>query len=120
MSKTKDKEPNGQKADENPKTLSLGGKGTLSLKGGMPLGNRAGSSAGIAVEVRRKRAAPGHPADTAKEHDDLHLTSDEREARARALRESITTGESQRTSLPKRRTVSPPGTGVRPDAGPGA
>ncbi len=93
MSDTKDK--------ETKKTLSLGG--TLSLKGGSKPSSVQNISQGrgktVAVEVRRKRsAAPTTPSPTPATGDDnkqqpqqgeLHqLTSEEREARMRALQEA--------------------------------
>jgi translation initiation factor IF-2 len=87
--------------------LSLGGK-TLSLKGNIGAqvrqnitqGSRGGN---VAVEVRRKRAPDNSVAQT--EHqplEDVHLTSDEREARARALKAAMASGE-RKSSLPQRR-----------------
>jgi translation initiation factor IF-2 len=94
MSETKDKETEGKK------TLSLGGKGTLSLKGAsapasgpsssqsVSPGGRGGPSRMVSVEVRRSRTGP-RPADIpggAPGGDLHHLTPEEREARLRALR----------------------------------
>lgn len=93
MSETKDKEK---------KTLSLGGgKGTLSLKGGVPSsggqsithGGRGGSRT-VAVEVRRRRTG-GTEAEQS-EAGSPHLTDEEREARLRALREAQETGSKPR------------------------
>jgi translation initiation factor IF-2 len=92
--------------------LTLGGKGTLSLKGGAAAQARQNVTQGargghVAVEVRRKRtptpgetAAPETSAPT--QEDDVHLTSDERDARARALKAAMTGGE-RKSSLPQRR-----------------
>ncbi|MCB9991773.1 MAG: translation initiation factor IF-2 [Rhodospirillales bacterium] len=84
MSETKDKEK------DQKKTLSLGG--TLSLKGGSKPAPVQSISQGrgktVAVEVRRKRSA-GPAQSTEDGGDDLHqLTSEEREARMRALQEA--------------------------------
>lgn len=84
MSETKDKEKN------EKKTLSLG-KGTLSLK---PGGSRSsvqsvsqGRGKTVAVEVRRKRTAS--PSSESENQSELHqLTSEERDARMRALKEA--------------------------------
>lgn len=89
--------------------LSLGaGKGTLSLKSGagsqvrqnVAQGTRGSS---IAVEVRRKRV-PGseEQPQTIQSNEDARLTSDEREARARALKAALE-GSEKKTSLPQRR-----------------
>ncbi|QQG35519.1 MAG: translation initiation factor IF-2 [Micavibrio aeruginosavorus] len=102
MTEAKDKETK----TEEKKTLSLGGKGTLSLKGGATAA--AGGSGGtqirqslsqgrgktVSVEVRRKRAGGPEGKGTDEESDlqqtgasaEVHqLTSEEREARIRAL-----------------------------------
>lgn len=100
MTETKDKEVK----TEEKKTLSLGGKGTLSLKGGAAPATGGGTQQirqslsqgrgkAVAVEVRRKRgpdaraqeeeavAGTAAPALTEAQQ----LTSEEREARIRAL-----------------------------------
>lgn len=91
--------------DKEKKTLSLGAKpgGTLSLKGSAAAQARqnltGGSAArGTVVEVRRRRAA-GKPEEAAPQKtgpidealsSELHnLTSEERDARAKALREAL-------------------------------
>src|SRR4051812_48289019 len=83
--------------DKEKKTLSLGGKGTLSLKGG-PAANAAppaaprqnvphGRGKTVSVEVRRKRSFEKGP--EGDEATDLsRLTSEEREHRLRALRDA--------------------------------
>ncbi|HEY8191936.1 MAG TPA: translation initiation factor IF-2 [Alphaproteobacteria bacterium] len=94
MSETKDKETEGKK------TLSLGGKGTLSLKGAsapasapsssqnVSQGGRGGPSRTVSVEVRRSRTGPrpGEKPGDMPLSDLHHLTPEEREARLRALR----------------------------------
>jgi translation initiation factor IF-2 len=89
MSETKDKET---------KTLSLGGKSTLSLKGGT--GGAAGGSQlrqslgqgrskSVAVEVRRsKRTGTGEDDAGQASGEGRQLTNEEREARFRALRDA--------------------------------
>ncbi len=102
MSETKEKEEKNNNSDESKatekKTLSLG-KGTLSLKGGSASGTAARQSAGssgpkaVAVEVRRRRAAPATktetPAATSTEaatgDDSSHLTEQEMARRAKVL-----------------------------------
>ncbi|MGH1404386.1 MAG: translation initiation factor IF-2 [Alphaproteobacteria bacterium] len=90
------------------KTLSLSGK-TLSLKAGGGAG-RGSSSPGVAVEVRnRKRAAPvttktsAEPSKTSSNEE--HLTSGEKDARARALKAAMS-GDAKRKELPKRRVMT--------------
>ena len=87
MSETKDKEK------EQKKTLTLGG--TLSLKGGSKSAAVQSISQGrgktVAVEVRRKRAGVSATGTKTGDSpsDELHqLTSEEREARMRALQEA--------------------------------
>jgi translation initiation factor IF-2 len=100
-----DKKEDGKK-EEPKKTLSLKG-GTLSLKGG------AGASkpAGTVVEVRRSRSGgrgavqtPDHSAPSAvpeKEQTALErLTTDEREARAKALKEALENDNKKDSQLP--------------------
>ena len=107
MTETKDKKDGEATGGGEKKTLSLGGKGTLSLKGGAAGGAASparqniaqGRGRTVAVEVRRKRSGPGvreEEADTAAPQtapaaasggDALRQLSDaEREARIRALR----------------------------------
>ena len=85
-----------EKKTPEKKTLGLKG-GTLSLKGGV---NAAKPSGGTVVEVRRKRSGgrgaiqtPDHSApttSTASEQSALErLTSEERDARAKALQEAL-------------------------------
>ncbi len=89
MSETKDKETDAGSGKK--KTLSLGG--TLSLKGGAKApASPGGASTGgrgksVAVEVRRKRTAP-KPAGDEGASELQQLTSQEREARMRALQEA--------------------------------
>ncbi|MBU0800976.1 MAG: translation initiation factor IF-2 N-terminal domain-containing protein, partial [Alphaproteobacteria bacterium] len=108
MTEAKDKDKENEGGEK--KTLSLGGKGTLTLKGGAAGGAPArqniaqGRGRTVAVEVRRKRsgAAPGVRADSPDDMDPptpqerspaagggealRQLTPEEREARVRALR----------------------------------
>lgn len=108
MTETKDKDTKEGTSKESPKkTLGLG-KGTLSLKLGSGPSSAPRSGVGhggsVAVEVRRKRStasAPVSPASASKE--DPHLTSNEREARAQALRNALAHGDKGKTVLPKRR-----------------
>ncbi len=97
--------------EKEKKTLSLGGKGTLSLKG--PSGAQArqsvggaprGGRGGVAVEVSRRkravsRAQDGSDADSEGMGDLQNLTASEREARAKALRDAI--AESERRKAEK-------------------
>lgn len=81
---------------EEPKKLTLSGKGTLSLKA--PVGGPAPrqsvamsrSSKPVAVEVKKKRGAAAEAAKQAAEEQfqDLHLTNAEREARIKALQQA--------------------------------
>jgi translation initiation factor IF-2 len=112
------------KSDENntaKKPLSLGGKGTLSLKGGASLTPRTGAPSGgvVAVEVRRSKRtiAPASPTPAAapeplqpqntntRTNEDLRLTSEERESRARALQAALAEGNKPRSTMPVRRTT---------------
>lgn len=105
------KKDNNGEEDKGSKTLSLSGK-TLSLKGssaparpGMATAPSRGPS--VAVEVRRKRKPAGQEGerDTAEKKDNLHLTDEEREARARALQQALS-GEGKKRELPKRRVTT--------------
>ncbi len=81
---------------EEPKKLTLSGKGTLSLKA--PVGGAAPrqsmamsrSSKPVAVEVKKKRGAAAEAAKQAAEEQshDLHLTNAERESRMKALQQA--------------------------------
>ena len=80
-----------EKNDGEKKTLSLKG-GTLSLKGGAGAQARQNMGGrGTVVEVRRRRSS--RPSDEEKGGEDVgslhHLTSEEREARAKALKEAL-------------------------------
>lgn len=83
------------------KTLSLKGNAGAQVRQNITQGARGGN---VAVEVRRKRApdAPLQPQQQQQQPDDLNLTNDEREARARALKASLAGGE-RKSSLPQRR-----------------
>ena len=98
------------KKDTPPKKkLGLKG-GTLSLKGGATKAPATGG--GTVVEVRRKRSAgrsavqtPDHaaptPAAASGENKDLEkLTSEERDARAKALKEALANDTNKGSSLP--------------------
>ncbi len=111
MTEAKDKkeEKTEEKSEKKPakKTLGLSGKGTLSLNiGGSSGAARAApattrSNRGVAVEVRRKRSASqdeGAPEET-------RLTTQERDARARALELAKQSGGQTQSSLPKRHTI---------------
>lgn len=107
--KTTDDKAEDKKEDEAPKKKTLGLKGgTLSLKGGAP---KASSGGGTVVEVRRKRSAgrgaiqtPDHAAPTAPKESEKsaleNLTSEERDARARALQEALSNEGKKDSSLP--------------------
>ncbi len=85
--------------EKEKKTLSLG-KGTLSLKGsaGVQARQHAGQrgKGGVAVEVRRKRVAKPQE-EAGKQQDRLdelqHLTPEERQARAKALKDALAESE---------------------------
>ena len=107
--------------EEKKTTLSLGGKGTLSLKGNAPSGSQVitqtlarGQSRGVAIEVRKKRgaqgdapaaapSAPGVPADQIRDQDGL--TNEERETRALALSKAKEEDEKRRNEEAKRRAL---------------
>ncbi len=94
-----------KKQDDGDGKLTLGGKGTLSLKGNVGAAVRQNITQGarggnVAVEVRRKRAPDVVQSEQPQE--DINLTSDEREARSRALKAAIAGGE-RKSSLPQRR-----------------
>lgn len=104
MTETKDNAKNKDGGDK--KTLSLGGKGTLSLKGGSAPARPNFAAGGVAVEVRRKRAnAPASGAEGGKSEEDARLTQDERDARMRAVQQAMAEGGKAPSSLPKRRTT---------------
>ncbi len=105
------------KKDEEKKksTLSLGSKGTLSLKGKASGGGNSGlvqqsfsggRSKTVAVEVRRRRGAEAKPTDTNNENQDANdpfagLSPSEKEARMRAL-EALKNASPAKSSLPPR------------------
>ncbi|MEM7650959.1 MAG: translation initiation factor IF-2 [Pseudomonadota bacterium] len=103
--KEKDKDDKKDEKSGGKKTLSLGG--TLSLKGGAssPPAPRASSPGTVAVEVRRKRAPAPEKKDAPSKADESGLSSEEREARAKALEKALKDGDSAKTTLPKRRTT---------------
>ena len=100
MSEKKEKDEQKKSAG---KTLSLSGK-TLSLKGGS--GQRAASGGArnstVSVEVRRKRTTPSSQS---QQTNDETLTSNEKDARAKAL-EAALKGNSKKKVLPKRRVMT--------------
>ncbi|MFP4097696.1 MAG: translation initiation factor IF-2 [Alphaproteobacteria bacterium] len=98
-----------EKTDKNKKTgktLSLSGK-TLSLKGGTAARSRvrADNATSVAVEVRRKRTSPAEKKNQPAPETEIHLTSSEREARERALKDALA-GKAQKKTLPKRRIMT--------------
>ncbi|MCK6418428.1 MAG: translation initiation factor IF-2 [Alphaproteobacteria bacterium] len=104
-------------AGAEKKTLSLGGKGTLSLKGAVssPAPARApgvaAAPSSLSVEVRRSRRTGSvvnpQGSQTSAGNDEARLTTDEREARARALHQALNASGTARTSLPKRQIIEP-------------
>ncbi len=107
--KTTDDTAEDKKDEAAPKKKTLGLKGgTLSLKGG-PKAPAAGG--GTVVEVRRKRSAgrgsiqtPDHAAPTAPKKPEgsalERLTSEERDARAKALQDALNNESKRDDSLP--------------------
>jgi translation initiation factor IF-2 len=105
--------------EKEKKTLSLGGsKGTLSLKGNTGGGQHQitqtlarGQSRGVAIEVRKKRGAAAHTEQGAEgatsptEAAELHLTSEEKEARLRALQKAKEDDERRQEEEAKRRAL---------------
>ncbi len=96
------------KDDKEKKPLTLGAKpaGTLSLKGSAAAQarqNLTGGRSGTVVEVKRRRAGP-RPEDSGQQPEidsalssELHsLTSEERDARAKALREALAQPKKER------------------------
>lgn len=99
------KEKDEDNAKKSGSTLTLSGK-TLSLKGGAAkssAGSRSGASS-VAVEVRRTRK-PTTTASSSRPQEDLQLTTDERENRARVLQAALA-GEGKRKEMPKRRVMT--------------
>lgn len=107
MTETKNKNDNDGKEG---KTLTLSSK-TLSLKGsgGSSAGRQgglSGRSSGVAVEVKRTRKpSPQETKGASGKSEDEHLTSDEREARSRALKAALA-GGNKKMELPKRRVMT--------------
>ncbi len=93
------------KTGSTGKTLSLSGK-TLSLKrGGGVAGSSAHKGANVTtVAVRRKRSS-ALSQDKEKPAEDTNLTSEQKDARARALQAALE-GEVQKRELPKRRVMT--------------
>ncbi len=108
--------------DEAPKKKTLGLKGgTLSLKGGA----KPASSSGTVVEVRRSRSAgrgavqtPAHSAPTPQKQSGSgleNLTSEERNARAKALKDALAAPKETGSSLPPPPSKTPRATEKMPD-----
>ncbi len=108
--------------DEAPKKKTLGLKGgTLSLKGG----TKPTGSAGTVVEVRRSRSAgrgavqtPDHAAPTPQKPTGSaleRLTSEERDARAKALQDALSAPKETSSSLPPPPSKTPRATEKMPD-----
>jgi len=126
MTDSKKTETTKNDTDKAPEKKTLGLKGgTLSLKGGAGAAKPAG---GTVVEVRRKRSAgrgaiqtPDHAAPTAPKTSAQsaleRLTSEEREARAKALQEALKEDSgSKRDSLPPPPTKTSKGEAPLPDS----
>jgi translation initiation factor IF-2 len=106
--KDEDNKSGDDAGDKAPAKKPLGLKGgTLSLKGGG--GAKPASSGGTVVEVRRKRSAgrgavqtPDHSAPTQKTGGSSleRLTSEERDARAKALQEALKNPTKSESKLP--------------------
>lgn len=100
---TEKKEVKNDKETENEKkttkTLSLGK--TLSLKSG---GSRTPAPGSAMIEVRRKRTQTSQSTQKQAD-DDENLTSNEKDARARALKAALS-GEAKKKALPKRRVMT--------------
>ena len=104
MSKPQDDQKKTDDGAEGGK-LSLGAKGTLSLKGNVGAQVRQNLSPGgrghnVAVEVRRKRAPDQTRPESGQEDS---LTTEERESRARALQQALSDPNARKSSLPQRR-----------------
>lgn len=80
--------------DDNKKTLSLGSKGTLSLKAGsIPSG---GSRSGAVVQVKRKRTVTAGKLAESESVDVSGLTKEERDVRLKALQQAQVDDEKQK------------------------
>ena len=100
----KKEEKPAEKKDSGKKTLSLGG--TLSLKGGAPAPRTSGPGT-VAVEVRRRRApTPSESSgSSAASTEESRLSTQEQEARKKALEKALAADGKPKSSLPKRRTT---------------
>jgi len=110
--------------EDAPKKKTLGLKGgTLSLKGGA---KPSGGGSGTVVEVRRSRSAgrgavqtPDHAAPTPKKEAEgsalEKLTSEERDARAKALQDALAAPKESTSSLPPPPSKTPRATEKMPD-----
>ncbi len=103
MSEKKEKVDEKEEKKKGGKTLSLSGK-TLSLKGGPGARAKTGGSSSVAVEVRRKRTQTSSRSDDSSRNEET-LTSNERDARARALKAALE-GDAKKKALPKRRVMT--------------
>lgn len=94
MAEQDKKEPKKEQPKESGKLTLGAGKGTLSLKAPVSTGAArqnvaVGRSAKpVAVEVKKRRGREAEQARQQDEHQDLHLTDAEREARTRALQQA--------------------------------
>lgn len=90
------------KSEKKPLTLK---GGTLSLKAGAP---KRPSAQGAVVEVRRKRTTGRMDGEQGQDSaDSRHLTSEEREARAKALLLAQSQSPEDRKKMPSRGVVEP-------------
>ncbi len=118
--KTETKEDNATEDAPKKKTLGLKG-GTLSLKGGA----KPSGGAGTVVEVRRSRSAgrgavqtPDHAAPTPQKPTGSaleRLTPEERDARAKALKDALAAPKETSSSLPPPPSKTPRATEELPD-----
>tara|TARA_R110001592_G_scaffold16881_9_gene71615 strand:+ start:39592 stop:42066 length:2475 start_codon:yes stop_codon:yes gene_type:complete len=102
MSENKEKTEEETEKKSGGSTLSLSGK-TLSIKGGTGTRSKSGTS-NVAVEVRRKRSQTSSKS-SADDKNDERLTSNEKTARARALKAALE-GDAKKKALPKRRVMT--------------
>ena len=103
MSEKKEKVDKKEEDKKGGKTLSLSGK-TLSLKGGAGARAKTGGASNVAVEVRRKRTQTSSRTDDSSKNEET-LTSEEKNARARALKAALE-GDAKKKALPKRRVMT--------------
>lgn len=103
MSEKKEEKKEDKDAEKGGKTLSLSGK-TLSLGGARKTGG-VGKGNSVSVEVKRARKGAASKSDGASKSEDLNLTTQEREARQKAL-EAALSGSAKKKELPKRRVMT--------------